>query len=159
MREALKRRPVAEPLEGRVALVTGGGTGVGANIARGLADAGMDVWVTGRTEARIKAVAAQIDGTLAGDVSKEDDVARWFEQAPPVDLLVNNAGVQGPLTTFDEEEPGRGGSSTPTRSQARARVQPARDVGARPPRPSPPPDAGGTREVPDVSDRPVNHRQ
>ena len=95
-----------ESLEGRVALVTGGGSGVGANIARGLADAGMDVWVTGRTEARIEAVAAQIGGhALAGDVSQEHDVARWFEQAPPIDLLVNNAGVQGPTVTFDEEEP------------------------------------------------------
>lgn len=55
----------------------------------------MDVWVTGRTEARIEGVAAQIGGhALAGDVSEEDDVARWFEQAAPVDLLVNNAGVQ-----------------------------------------------------------------
>ena len=97
---------MTESLEGRVALVTGGGSGVGANIARGLADAGMAVWVTGRTEARIKAVAAEIGGhALAGDVSKADDVARWFEQAPPVDLLVNNAGVQGPVVRFDQEEP------------------------------------------------------
>jgi len=97
---------VTESLEGRVALVTGGGSGVGANIARGLADAGMAVWVTGRTEARIKAVAAEIGGhALGGDVSKADDVARWFEQAPPVDLLVNNAGVQGPVVRFDQEEP------------------------------------------------------
>ena len=95
-----------ESLEGRVALVTGGGSGVGANIARGLADAGMEVWVTGRTAARIKAVAAEIGGhALAGDVSNEEDVARWIEQAPPVDLLVNNAGVQGPMVSFDEEEP------------------------------------------------------
>ena len=95
-----------ESLEGRVALVTGSGSGVGANIARGLADAGMDVWVTGRTAARIEAVAAQIGGhALAGDVSHEDDVAHWFEQAGPVDLLVNNAGVQGPTVTFDQEEP------------------------------------------------------
>jgi 3-oxoacyl-[acyl-carrier protein] reductase len=95
----------AESLEGRVVLVTGGGSGVGANIARGLAHAGMDVWVTGRTAARIEAVAAEIGGhALAGDVSEEEDVARWFEQASPVDLLVNNAGVQGPTVTFDQEE-------------------------------------------------------
>ena len=106
MREPSKRRPVPEPLEGRVALITGGGSGIGANIARVLADAGMDVWVTGRTEARIEAVAAQIGGhALTGDVSKEDDVARRFDQAAPVDLLVNNAGVQGPLVSFEEEEP------------------------------------------------------
>jgi len=97
---------VPESLEGRVALVTGGGSGVGANIARGLADAGMDVWVTGRTAARIETVAAEIGGhAIAGDVSQQDDVARWFEQASPVDLLVNNAGVQGPTVTFDQEKP------------------------------------------------------
>ena len=95
-----------ESLEGRIALVTGGGSGVGANIARGLADAGMDVWVTGRTAARIEAEAADIRGhALAGDVSQADDVARWFEQAGPVDLLVNNAGVQVPTVPFDQEEP------------------------------------------------------
>jgi len=97
---------VPESLEGRIALVTGGGSGVGANIARGLADAGMDVWVTGRTAARIEAEAADIRGhALAGDVSQADDVARWFEQAGPVDLLVNNAGVQVPTVPFDQEEP------------------------------------------------------
>ncbi len=43
-------------------------------------------------------MAAEIgEHALPGDVSREDDVARWFEQAGPVDLLVNNAGVQGPL--------------------------------------------------------------
>jgi NAD(P)-dependent dehydrogenase (short-subunit alcohol dehydrogenase family) len=67
----------------------------------------MDVWVTGRSAARIENVATQIGGhSLAGDVSEENDVARWFEQAPPVDLLVNNAGVSGPIGTFEEEKPG-----------------------------------------------------
>lgn len=95
-----------ESPQGRVALVTGGGSGVGANIARALADAGMDVWVTGRTAARIEALAAEIGGhALAGDVSREDDVARWFDEAGGVDLLVNDAGVQGPTVTFDREEP------------------------------------------------------
>ena len=95
-----------ESLEGQVALVTGGGSGVGANIARGLANAGMEVWVTGRTTARIEAVAAEIGGhALTGDVSQEDDVARWFQEVGPVDLLVNNAGVQGSLVTFEQEGP------------------------------------------------------
>jgi NAD(P)-dependent dehydrogenase (short-subunit alcohol dehydrogenase family) len=97
---------VPESLEGRVALVTGGGSGVGANIARALADAGMDVWVTGRSTARIESMAAEIGGhAVSGDVSRQDDVARWFEQAGPVDLLVNNAGVSGPTVTFEQEEP------------------------------------------------------
>jgi 3-hydroxybutyrate dehydrogenase len=45
-------------LSERTALVTGGGAGIGANVARELARAGMDVWVTGRTTARVERVAA-----------------------------------------------------------------------------------------------------
>jgi len=97
---------VPETLDGRVALVTGGGSGIGANIARELADQGMDVWVTGRTAERVERMAAEIGGhALIGDVSQEDDVAGWFEQAGTVDLLANNAGVSGPMGAFEEEEP------------------------------------------------------
>jgi 3-oxoacyl-[acyl-carrier protein] reductase len=95
-----------ELLEGRVAVVTGGGSGIGANIARALAEAGMDVWVTGRRAERIEAVAAEIGGhALAGDVSREEDISRWFDRIGPVDLLVNNAGISGGAVTFDEEDP------------------------------------------------------
>ena len=60
------------------ALVTGGGRGIGANIARELAHAGMDVVVTGRTAEEVRAVAEEIGGrALVGDVSKREDVARW----------------------------------------------------------------------------------
>jgi 3-oxoacyl-[acyl-carrier protein] reductase len=84
-------------LEGRVALVTGGGRGIGANIARELASAGMDVWVTGRTADQVESVAAEIGGhALVGDVSKRDDVERWAGEAGAVDLLVCNAGISGP---------------------------------------------------------------
>ena len=63
-------------LEG-VALVTGGGRGIGASIARELADAGMRIAVTGRTQETIDAVAADTGGlALVGDVSKRDDVER-----------------------------------------------------------------------------------
>jgi NAD(P)-dependent dehydrogenase (short-subunit alcohol dehydrogenase family) len=65
----------------------------------------MDVWVAGRTEARVQRVAAEIGGhALTGDVSQEDDVAGWFERIGPVDVLVNNAGVSGPTVAFDEED-------------------------------------------------------
>jgi 3-oxoacyl-[acyl-carrier protein] reductase len=88
---------VADSLTG-VALVTGGGRGIGANIARELADAGMHVAVTGRTAGEVEGVASEIGGTaLTGDVSKREDVQRWFgELGDEIDLLVNNAGISGP---------------------------------------------------------------
>ena len=68
---------MAEALDG-VALVTGGGRGVGAAIARELAAAGMQVAVTGRTKKTVEAVAGEIGGlALVGDVSREDDVESW----------------------------------------------------------------------------------
>ncbi|MBV8065399.1 MAG: SDR family oxidoreductase [Actinobacteria bacterium] len=79
------------------ALVTGGGRGIGANIARELARAGMEVAVTGRTAAEVQAVAEEIGGSaLVGDVSRREDVARWCGDVGAVDLLVNNAGISGP---------------------------------------------------------------
>ncbi|HXH96604.1 MAG TPA: SDR family oxidoreductase [Gaiellaceae bacterium] len=92
-------------LSGR-ALVTGGGRGIGAGIARELAAAGMEVTVTGRTAAQVEAVAAAIAGrALVGDVSSSDDVTRWFADAGPVDLLVNNAGISGASGSFLDEDP------------------------------------------------------
>jgi 3-oxoacyl-[acyl-carrier protein] reductase len=80
-------------LQGR-ALVTGGGRGIGANIARELSGAGMEVWVTGRTAEQVEAVAAEIDGhALVGDVTRPEDIERWVREAEPVDLLVANAGT------------------------------------------------------------------
>jgi NADP-dependent 3-hydroxy acid dehydrogenase YdfG len=80
-------------LEGH-ALVTGGGRGIGANIARELSAAGMEVWVTGRTAEQVEEVAAEIGGhALVGDVTNRPDVERWAREADPVDLLVANAGI------------------------------------------------------------------
>jgi len=81
-------------LNGQTALVTGGGRGIGANIARELAAAGMHVTVTGRTREQVEAVAAETGGrALVGDVSKRADVERWFAEAGTPELLVNNAGT------------------------------------------------------------------
>jgi len=84
-----------------VALVTGAGRGIGAGIARELADAGMRIAVTGRTEEQVEAVAAEIGGLgLVGDVTKPEDVERWVARAAvelgPVDLLCANAGASSP---------------------------------------------------------------
>ena len=76
------------------ALITGGGRGIGAGIARELAAAGWHVTVTGRTSEQVEAVAAEIGGdAVVGDVSKRDDVERMLAAAGPIDLLVANAGI------------------------------------------------------------------
>jgi NAD(P)-dependent dehydrogenase (short-subunit alcohol dehydrogenase family) len=83
---------VSEPA-GQRAFVTGGGRGIGENIARELAAAGMDVAVSGRTAEQVEEVAAAIGGrALVGDVSRREDVERWFAELGEVDLLVANAG-------------------------------------------------------------------
>jgi 3-oxoacyl-[acyl-carrier protein] reductase len=81
-------------LQGQVALVTGGGRGIGRNIALELAAAGASVVVTGRTREDVEAVADETGGrALVGDVSKREDVERWFSEARDIDVLVNNAGT------------------------------------------------------------------
>jgi 3-oxoacyl-[acyl-carrier protein] reductase len=83
----------SDRLEG-VALVTGGGRGIGAGIACQLASAGMRVAVTGRTREQVEAVAVEIGGVaLVGDVSRREDVESWVRELEPVDLLVANAGT------------------------------------------------------------------
>jgi 3-oxoacyl-[acyl-carrier protein] reductase len=81
-----------------VALVTGGGRGIGASIARELADAGMRVAVAGRTNEQVEAVAWEIGGlALVGDVSERAEVESWVRHTEtelgPIDLLVANAGI------------------------------------------------------------------
>ena len=76
------------------ALVTGGGRGIGASIARELASAGMDVVVTARTRGEIDEVATEIGGrAIEMDVASRESVERGFAEAGAVDLLVANAGV------------------------------------------------------------------
>ncbi len=88
-------------LDGQVALVTGGGRGIGANIARELAAAGAHVAVAARTRAQVEHVAREIHGVpLEVDVSDRASVDHMVIQAEselgPIDLLVANAGIGGP---------------------------------------------------------------
>lgn len=92
----------AGPLQGRVALVTGGGSGIGAAIAACFRGAGATVIVSGRTESRLAATAASIGAhAIVADVSDETAVQALFSQVANrfggLDVLVNNAGVTGPV--------------------------------------------------------------
>jgi NAD(P)-dependent dehydrogenase (short-subunit alcohol dehydrogenase family) len=89
---------MADRMDGQVALITGGGRGIGAGIARELADAGMKVAVSARTRDQVDAVANEIGGlAVVADVSKQADVeamvAEVERELGPLDLLVNNAGI------------------------------------------------------------------
>ncbi|MBT5072158.1 MAG: SDR family oxidoreductase [Kordiimonadaceae bacterium] len=94
-------------LENKVAVITGGGTGIGAAIADMFADEGAHVVVSGRSLETISEVAMRNNGTaIVCDVSKFDQVQALFNKAQlitgSVDILVNNAGVPGPVATIAE---------------------------------------------------------
>lgn len=98
-------------LDGRVAIVTGGGHGLGRAIALALADEGADVAVLGRGRAAldstVEAVAQRGRRGLAATIDLHD-VARIpvvfdavEEELGPLDILVNSAGVQGDMPALD----------------------------------------------------------
>lgn len=85
-------------LDGRVAVVTGGGQGIGEAICRRLAGAGARIGVLDMSAENAARVAREIGGLpLAGDITREPDLSRVFGEVAaklgPVDILVNNAGV------------------------------------------------------------------
>jgi NAD(P)-dependent dehydrogenase (short-subunit alcohol dehydrogenase family) len=88
-------------LQSRHAVVTGGGTGIGAAIAQALAEQGARVTLMGRTRARLEAQAERLAASadvqaVEVDVTAPESVARGFAQAGerfgPASILVNNAG-------------------------------------------------------------------
>jgi NAD(P)-dependent dehydrogenase (short-subunit alcohol dehydrogenase family) len=100
----------SDRLDGQVVLLTGGGRGIGANIARELAGAGAQVAVSARTKDEVEGVAEEIGGAaVVCDVSKRDDVERMVaeveSQLGAIDLLVANAGIGGPEGASWEVDP------------------------------------------------------
>jgi 2-deoxy-D-gluconate 3-dehydrogenase len=90
-------------LRGKVAIVTGGNGGIGLGMARGLAEAGADIAIVGRNEAKSAAAVVELKRqgvraiTVAADVSDKaavaDMVARTASELGRIDILVNNAGI------------------------------------------------------------------
>ncbi len=93
---------------GRRVLVTGGGSGAGADLALGFAKAGADVVICGRRIEALAGVAAQNPGirALACDVTNERSVMDLFAAAGPMDIVIANAGQadSGPFlrTSLDQ---------------------------------------------------------
>lgn len=102
-------------LRERVAIVTGGGRGVGKYIALALAGEGARVALAARTEAEIGEVAKEIRDSggqaaaVRADISQERDVERLMGETVKlwggIDILVNNAAVSGPFKRIEEISP------------------------------------------------------
>ena len=82
-------------LSGKQVLITGGGTGVGADMARGFATAGAKVVIAGRRSAPLEAVADGSDQIrpVICDVTDETSVRSMFAAAGPCDVVIANAGA------------------------------------------------------------------
>jgi 3-hydroxybutyrate dehydrogenase len=81
-------------LAGRRVLVTGGGSGAGADLARGFAEAGAEVVIAGRRAEALQAVAEPLGARwVRTDVTDEASVRRMFAEAGPCDIVVANAGA------------------------------------------------------------------
>lgn len=83
-------------LSGRRAVVTGGGSGVGAALALGLADAGAEVWIAGRRPQPLEALAEQRPAAIRAapaDVADRASLNALFDRAGPVDIIIANAGA------------------------------------------------------------------
>jgi len=100
-------------LDGKVALITGGGTGIGASIAERFVTDGASICITGRRQEKLDEVAQSLpEGavlTCAGDVTKLEDVERMVETAlkftGKLDVLVNNAAIDPGGTTVVDMDP------------------------------------------------------
>ncbi len=96
-------------LSGKTALVTGSTSGIGHAIAKGLASAGANVVVNGRTQAKLDAAVAAITKVVPGakvrgvaaDVSTAAGCNALAAALPEVDILINNAGIFEPKGFFD----------------------------------------------------------
>lgn len=96
-------------LSGKTALITGSTSGIGNAIARGLAAAGAEVVVNGRTQGKVDAAVAAMAKAMPGarvrgvaaDVAMAAGCKTLAEALPDVDILINNAGIFEPKGFFE----------------------------------------------------------
>jgi 2-keto-3-deoxy-L-fuconate dehydrogenase len=97
-------------LDGRLALITGGSSGIGAAIARAFTDAGASVIIMARHRAKAESVASGMERStvIACDIGDESAVKKAFRKLDRLDILVNNAaaGLVGSVeeTSLDDFE-------------------------------------------------------
>ena len=99
-------------LDGKVAIITGGGRGIGRAIARRFSSEGAAVMIAARTESEVRAVVSEIAASggqaayVIADVAQEADCARLVavarERFGRIDILVNNAGDYSPVKPIEE---------------------------------------------------------
>jgi NAD(P)-dependent dehydrogenase (short-subunit alcohol dehydrogenase family) len=102
-----------EKLSGKVAIITGGGTGIGQGVALMLSGEGCRVVLSGRRKAPLEEVLGKINAkggeglVVEGDVSEASDVDRLVRAAQEtfgqIDILVNNAGIGGGGTIHEHD--------------------------------------------------------
>ncbi len=99
-------------LDGKVALITGGGRGIGKFIATGFAEAGANLVITSRKMKNLESTARELEKEfgiialpVACDVSREEDIDNLLnvvqEKFPRIDILVNNAGATWGAPTLE----------------------------------------------------------
>ena len=102
-------------LENKLAVVTGSTAGIGFAIAKGLAAAGANVVLNGRTQARVDEAIARLESEIdslslsrkpsirgvAADLSTREGASAFIAQVPDADILVNNLGIFEPKPFFE----------------------------------------------------------
>jgi NAD(P)-dependent dehydrogenase (short-subunit alcohol dehydrogenase family) len=96
-------------LRGLVALVTGGGTGIGAAVVRMFAAEGASIVIVGRRAEPIEQVAAEVDGlAIQCDIARSSDVqgavAATVRRYDRLDIVINNAGVTAGSVDADDDD-------------------------------------------------------